>query len=168
MQAGKLTGLVSVIVIGTSLLLDPATSHAANCSVSAPTLNFGNYDPLSASPTDSSTNISVSCSRTVASGTETVTYTLTLSSGPGSFSTRTMLQGASTLGYNLYKTSARDASSVWGDGTGGSTTVTASLPALTATAPIQTATHAVYGRIPARQDSPIGTYVASVVLTMTF
>ncbi|MFN8986412.1 MAG: spore coat protein U domain-containing protein, partial [Burkholderiales bacterium] len=64
--------------------------------------------------------------------------------------------------------SARDASSVWGDGTGGSTTVTASLPALTATAPIQTATHAVYGRIPARQDSPIGTYVASVVLTMTF
>lgn len=158
--------LTLFISIGVSLL--PALSHAASCSVSAPTLNFGSYDPLSATPTDSSTNISVNCSRTVTTGTETVTYTLALSSGPGSYSTRTMLKGASTLLYNLHISPARDASSVWGDGTGGSTTLSATLPALTATVPTQTANHAIYGRISARQDIPIGTYSASVILTMTF
>lgn len=168
MQVRKVTSRLLTIVAGLAGLLISVSSHAASCSLSAPTLNFGNYDPLSATPTDSSTNISVNCSRTITTGTETVSYTLALSSGPGSFTARTMLMGASTLAYNLYKSTTRDASSVWGDGTGGSMTFSATLPALTATAPTQTANHAIYGRIPARQDIPIGTYSASVILTMTF
>jgi len=157
-----------MIVAGFSIVLASACSYAASCSLSAPTLNFGGYDPLSATPTDSSTNITVNCSRTAATGAETVTYTLAMSSGLGSFSARTMLAGAATLVYNLYRSTARDASSVWGDGTGGSTTVSATLTPLTAAIPTQTATHAIFGRIPARQDIPVGTYTASVVLTMTF
>jgi spore coat protein U-like protein len=79
-----------------------------------------------------------------------------------------MLKGASSLSYNLYKSATRDASSVWGDGTGGSMTVSGSLPTLTAGSPTQTSTHAIYGRIPARQDIPVGAYTATVILTMTF
>ena len=157
-----------MIVVGIGLLLVSLSSQAASCSLSAPTLNFGSYDPLSTTAADSSTNITVICSRTVTSGAETVVYTLALSSGSGSFASRIMLKGASTLLYNLYKNTARDASSVWGDGTGGSTTVSGLLPALTATNPTQTANHAIYGRIPSRQDIPVGVYTASVILTMTF
>ncbi len=145
-----------------------STAFGASCNVSAPTLNFGSYDPLSFTATDSSTNITVSCSRTVASGSENVSYTLSLSAGTGTFSSRTLLKGATPLNYNLYTTALRDAASIWGDGTGGSITLSASLPTLDASFTTRTANHALYGRIPPRQDVPLGSYSASVVLTINY
>ncbi len=143
-------------------------AFGASCNVTAPTLNFGSYDPLSVTATDSATNIVVTCNRTVATGAENVSYTLSLSSGTGSFAARTMLKGATPLNYNLYTTALRDAASIWGDGTGGSITVSASLPPLDQSFTSRTANHTLYGRIPARQDVPIGSYTASVVLTITY
>jgi spore coat protein U-like protein len=159
--------LASIVALG--CIAASPQADAATCSLSAPTLNFGGYDPLSATPTDSSTNIVVTCTLTAtASRSETVSYTLTLTSGPGTFGARTMLKGGSALAYNLYTSTLRDASTIWGDGTGGSTTVSATLPVLTSSIPTQTANHAIYGRIPARQDVPIGSYAATVVLSINY
>jgi spore coat protein U-like protein len=145
-----------------------SAAFGASCSVTVPTLNFGNYDPLSFTATDSSTNIVVTCSRTVATGSESVSYTLSVSAGTGSFAARTMLKGATPLSYNLYRTALRDAASIWGDGTGGSTTLNNSLQPLNNGFPTRTANHTLYGRIPPRQDVPIGSYAASVVLTINY
>jgi spore coat protein U-like protein len=156
------------VAISLSLVAACQPALAATCSISAPTLNFGAYDPLSAAPTDSSTNILVTCNRTVTTGSESVTYTLSLSSGSGSFASRTMLKGTAPLAYNLHTSSQRDNSTIWGDGTGGSTTISSTLPPLTVGIPTQTANHPIYGRIPARQDVPIGAYSANVVLTINY
>jgi spore coat protein U-like protein len=145
-----------------------SAAFSASCTVSAPTLNFSSYDPLSFTANDSSTNIVVTCSRTVTTGTENVSYSLSLSAGTGTFSARTMLRGATPLIYNLYTTALRDAASVWGDGTGGSITLSASLRPLNASFSTRTANHALYGRIAPRQDVPVGAYAASVVLTINY
>ena len=97
-----------------------------------------------------------------------MTYTLALSSGPGSFASRTMLRGSTPLPYNLYTSNLRDTPSIWGDGTGGSTILSASLPTLDATFTSRSANHTLYSRIPARQDVPVGAYAASVVLTINY
>ena len=152
-----------------ALLLGPMTAGAAaSCSVFSSTLSFGNYDVLSGTPTDSTTNVFIICLRDPPPNTETVSYTLALSVGGGSYAGRTMSNGAFTIEYNLYTSPAMTPASVWGNGTGGSTVVSASLAPLTAGNPIRLATHTIYGRIPARQDVRVGTYSGNVVLTMTY
>jgi len=142
--------------------------YAASCLVSAGAIGFGTYDPLLPAHDDSSTTIVVTCSYTGPAASEVVGYTLSLSAGTGSYAARTLLRGTSVMTYNLHASPSRDASSIWGDGTGGSVTVSASLPVLTSSNPVRLVNHTVYGRIPARQDLPVGTYVASVLLTMTY
>jgi len=153
-------------LVGAYLL--PSFANAATCSLNVSPLNFGVYDALSMAPADSSTDILVSCTRTVTSGAETVAYTLAVSSGAGNFSARNMLRGTAVLVYNLHTGASRSAANVWGDGTGGSSTVTGSLLPLDAANPTRTANHALYGRIPARQDVAVGAYNANVVVTVTF
>lgn len=143
-------------------------AYAASCSVSASALSFGAYDPLAAAPNDSSTNVLVTCNNTLPMGSEVVNYTLSLTAGSGSYSARTMLRGATPIVYNLYVNASRATSAVWGDGTSGSVTVPGSLLPLSASTPVRTANHTLYGRIPALQDVPIGSYAASVILTMNF
>jgi len=70
---------------------------------------------------------------------------------------RQMQSGAYSLTYNLYTDSLR--SIIWGDGTSGTMLV-----GTTGTS----ATYAVYGRIPAAQDLPAGSYNDSITVTLTF
>ncbi len=69
-----------------------------------------------------------------------------------------MTGGGSSLNYNLYTTSGRTI--VWGNGTGGSNTRTASRNTNT--------TLSIFGEIPAAQDVAVGSYLDSITATVNF
>ncbi len=142
-----------------------AARAAVTCTVSATGPAFGIYNPLTATPTLANGQVSASCTLT---GTTTTTVSLVSSYSTGSsgtYASRTMLSGASTLAYNLYFDAAF--SQVRGDGTGGSQTGGASFT-LTRTAPTQSTTSVIYGRIPALQDVAPGSYLDTIVFTVTY
>src|SRR5882762_3326657 len=64
----------------------------ASCNVTATTLNFGTYDPASATALDGSSTVSVFCT----SGTP-YTTTLNVGSGGGNFAARAIANGGNTL-----------------------------------------------------------------------
>jgi spore coat protein U-like protein len=137
---------------------------AASCSITSPTLAFGSYDPLLGTADDTTVAIQVSCVRTVLPS-ETANYTLTSSVGNGAnYATRVMLKGAEQLTYNVYRNTGR--SQIWGNGTGGSTTITGSFTLNNNATRSQN--HTLYGRIPALQDITAGTYNDTLVTTLTF
>ena len=116
-------------------------------------LAFGVYTP--GVTKDASTTFTSVCT----TGTP---YTLALSAGGGSgatFATRRMTSGADTLDYSLYSDAGR--TTVWGDGTGGSSTV-----ASTGTGLVQT--FSVYGRIPSSAAATIGVYADTITVTATY
>jgi len=131
-------------------------SISSACLVSATTLNFGAYSPTSATPSTASSTVSVSCT----SGSP-YTTALSVGSGGGSFVTRTMLNGGSTLDFNLYRDAAY--SQVWGDGTGATFTVAGTGSGLLTSNNIT-----VYGQIPISQDKPVGTYTSLITVTVSY
>lgn len=129
----------------------------ATCSVSAGTLNFGNYNVLTATPTDSTATVSVIC-------TSGVPYVVSLNQGAGSGATvanRLMTSSGNTLSYGIYTANTYASNQIWGDGTSG--TVTQSNTGSGISQPFT-----AYGRIPAQQNVPTGTYTDSVTVTVTF
>ncbi|MFM1816692.1 MAG: hypothetical protein RLZ98_3387 [Pseudomonadota bacterium] len=127
----------------------------ASCSISATDLAFGNYDPLSLTPTDQTTTIAVTC-------TNGAPYTVTLNGGlSGNVAARTMdddTTGTSFLNYNLFTDAP--GGTVWGDtgpagvagtGTGSNQNIT------------------VHGRIPAGQTTPVmDSYTDTIQATITY
>lgn len=148
-----------------ALLLAPvgAVQAAANCSVSATVLAFGSYNPFSATPRDSTGTVTVSCTL---GGLLSllVSYEIKLSTGgSGSFSPRRMSSGANTLNYNLYTTSGR--TTVWGNGSGGTGTVSDGyLLGLGTTV----RNYTVHGRVPALQNARVGGYLDSITVTVEY
>jgi spore coat protein U domain-containing protein, fimbrial subunit CupE1/2/3/6 len=134
----------------------PARAEAqlgVNCTISATPVAFGSYDVLSASPVDSTGTITYEC----VIGFPII---ITLSRGSSSsFTPRTMTSGAETLAYNVYLDAAR--TTIWGDGTGG----TSSYSANTILLPV---TVTVYGRVPASQNVAAGSYGDTLVATIIF
>lgn len=132
-----------------------AATVLTSCTVIAVALPFGNYDPTAASPTDSSTTVSVLC-------TAGTSYNLRLGQGANgsSVSARKMVRagGSDLLAYSLY----RDASHTlnWGE-TDGSDSL-----ASTATGLLQL--HTVYGRIGNGLTAPAGVYSDSVTVTVNY
>ena len=146
----------------TLALIVPMPSWAAlSCTTSAQAVAFGNYDPLSALPTDSTGQVSVTCTNLVSL---LVSYTVALSTGvSGSYASRQLASGANRLNYNLYTDVTHLL--VWGNGTGGTSTVgNTFLVVLLGT----TANHTVYGRIPARQNASVGAYTDTITVTVTY
>lgn len=127
-----------------------APVSAATCNVSPQGVSFGGYDTLSSSALDGVGNIAVSCDASAS-------FTVSLSAGNGTYSGRAMSSGAEALSYNLYTDASRLI--VWGDGSGSTGTV--STTAAAAEIP-------VYGRIPARQNVPAGSYADTIVVTVTY
>lgn len=128
----------------------------ASCNVAATTLNFGTYDPTSGTALTGSSTVNVFCT----SGTP-YTAALSVGTGGGSFTTRTVASGGNTLNYNLYRDSAR--SQVWGDGTGSTFTVSGTGSGVLTANPLT-----VYGQMPTAQDEPPGTYTSTITVTVTF
>jgi spore coat protein U-like protein len=133
-----------------------------SCSVSATTVNFGTYNPLSGSAAQSTGTVTVDC-QVLLIGLF-VSWTVTLSTGSsGSYVARRLQSGANVLSYNLYTDAAR--TSVWGDGTNGTSVVSAN-PFLIVGS--NTVNYTVYGSIPAAQDRPAGNYTDTLTVTMTY
>lgn len=145
------------------------TAHAATCNVSATPLAFGSYASPGGVQTDSSSTLTVSCTpeRILLC---TIGYTVSLSAGgAGSYAPRKLDSGGNRLDYNLYTSATR--STVWGDGTGGTSTVSSSITSgLLGLLLCDEASknHTVYARIPAAQSVPAGSYADTIVVTVTY
>ena len=146
-------------------LLLPATARAATCTVAATAINFGTYVPSNANPTNITGTVTITCSST---SNQTVNYTIALNQGlnsGGSFSNRRMTNGATFLSYQLYTNSAR--TTVWGDGTGGTSTVTGSFRCNRCTNTKSNSTN--YGQLPGLQWSASpGVHSDTITATVTF
>ena len=125
---------------------------AGACTIGATGVAFGSYDPRSATAKDSTGTVTLNCPSN-RSGVVSMS-----TGGSASYTQRKMASGANTLNYNLYTNSTRTA--VWGDGTGGSTTVSV--------AKGYAGTLTIYGRIPASQNVRAGTYSDTITVTVTF
>jgi len=152
-------GLAGGVVAGVA-------TAAIDCSVSTSGVGFGDYDPLLATPDDSSASVAVTCSRVILVDPFSVGYTLSLSRGSsGTFAPRQMRAGTANLSYNLFRDAAR--AQVWGDGSSSTGTV-AGTASFTWFQTSQTVNHTVYGRAPAQQNATPGAYTDTIVLTITF
>ena len=136
------------------MLIVPASSYAAQCNVVTSAMSFGAYDPLSATPADTTTTVSISCNPK-----KSQIVTIQVSGGnSGTPAMRNLLNGSSVLVYNLFSNPSR--SKIIGDGTSGSTTMTHNVDR---TNPWDVT---LYGRIPALQVTPPGSHTDSLVVTL--
>ncbi len=149
--------LVVAATAGTSFQVTATVVSA--CSVSGTTLHFGAaLDPvLTPQPVDASSTLTVRC-------TNTTPYTVALDAGSNAggataFGNRSMTNGSELLGYQLYLNPGR--TTVWGDGTGGSST-----QAGTGSGSDQTLT--VHGRLPILSGAVPGSYADTVTVTITY
>lgn len=141
---------LALAALSSFVLACPAWSQTTSCTASTSGVAFGSYDPFSGTPLNAVGSISVSCN-------VSASYTLALSTGQGSFTNRSMLNGSHAMNYNLYTDSLH--TQVWGDGTGATHTVAGSGT---------TGSYSVYGQLPALQNAYVGSYSDSVVVTVTF
>ena len=135
-------------------LLPGVAQAAASCTAAATPIAFATINPFG-SPVTSNGTITVAC----LGGQNGATYTIALSKGSGTFATRTMKSGANALNYNLYTTSAY--STIWGDGTGGTSTVTG-------TNTRTTSMFTVYGQLPTPQGVSPAVYTDTITVTVTY
>lgn len=138
------------------LLLPSASFAAASCIFnSSAAVSFGSYNVFSPLPNNNGIgSLVIQCK-----GGGGPTFSVTLSAGTSnSYATRVMMNGANTLNYNLYTSTAR--SVIWGDGTGGSSII--------AVGRNSTTTLSIFGQIPAGQDAAVGIYTDSIITTITF
>lgn len=131
------------------LLLLPTGVHAA-CTVNVTGVAFSNYDIFAVADSLSTGTVDVRCN-------PTTNYTVTLSTGSGTYASRKMTKGASQLLYNLYTDASRV--TIWGDGTAGTSTVQDHS---------NKKTYTIYGKVPARQNPAMGAHSDTIVVTVTF
>ena len=143
-------------IIGVLFFLIVGDAYAA-CTVAATGVNFGSYDVFVITPLSSTGSITVTCDLVPPAD---VTMSIGTSPNSGVMNPRQMKQltGTDLLNYNLFTDATR--TSIWGDGTGGTTTVF--LKNVKKNKPV---TVTVYGSIPAGQNVSVGSY--SDILTVT-
>jgi spore coat protein U-like protein len=138
-------------------LLFSAKAYAFSCTISTTPVNFGTYDVFSMVPRDSTGTITVDCKNPEK---KPLPVTVSINQGSsGSFNPRQMTSPlGDRLNYYLFIDSSR--SSIWGDGTGGSSTFIATVSKNA----ILNST--VYGRVPAGQNISVGTYTDTLTATV--
>jgi spore coat protein U-like protein len=143
----------------TTTTMTVGTTLVSGCSVSAGPLAFGSYTPGAGAITGSTT-ITLRCSNGAL-------YAVGLNVGStagASYGTRLLANGASTLQYNLYTSSAR--TSVWGDGSGSTQIVSGH--SLGFTTPI---TLTVFGQVfdsSANQLTAPGNYSDTILVVLSY
>lgn len=133
---------------------------ASTCTVSANPLSFGIYQPGQGNASGSTT-LAVRCTRGAP-----FSVALNAGVGGGSVTQRLMSMGASRLQYNLYTTAAH--TTVWGDGTQSTATVSGVGRGLMSGAQI---TQTVYGQVPdaaANVDLAPGLYTDTITVTVSY
>ena len=147
--------IVVALLLLTNLLMVSGAS-ATSCTVSSSGVSFGSFSPLTLAYVDSTGSITVNC-------TDVSSYSISLSTGSGTYSQRRMVSGGYSLYYNLY----RDAAylQIWGDGVAGSYTVSLSNPVNG-----QNNLHTIYGRIPVstQRAAHVGIYSDIITVTVSY
>lgn len=134
------------------LLLAVSPARSASCFVTTSGLNFGTYDVFSSLDDTITATITVNC-------TKNKPYSIALSSGSGTFGSRTLTGTAGKLAYNLFLDSTH--LTIWGDGSSGTGTFSGTGTGAGVGTP-------VYGRIPARQNVRVGSYSDVITVTVTY
>jgi spore coat protein U-like protein len=167
-RAAAAAGRIAALAALAALVGAPAGGAlAARCSASTSPVSFINYDVFSATDSTITGGVTISCQREGGDPPVVqVSYAVGAGTGSGgSFAARTLKNGSSTLGYNVYTTS--NYTTIWGNGTG-STAIFSGSFVLAPGSGSGSRTHTAYGRIPARQDVPAGTYTDSLVVTVSW
>jgi len=137
-----------------------SASIAANCTISTGNLAFGAYDSIgtnASAPLDNTGSVTTTCTTGSA-------VTIRLSQGDNAealssdaIPLRQMISGTDLLPYFLYSNAGR--TTVWGND------ASADVPDVgTGTTSLLT----VYGRVPAGQNKPVGSYTDTVVAAVDF
>lgn len=150
---------IRTAVAAAAFLAAAASARAqASCTFNAVSgVSFGAYDALNTSPLDQTGSVTFQCT-----GLGAGTVTVDLSAGnSGSYAAREMRKGTDPLQYNLYRDASR--TQIWGDATAGTFHFGPFAPA---DGVDETVT--IFGRILARQPSPVGAYTDTVVATINF
>jgi len=164
----------AVALLGASLFLAtlPGTAAAQTCNnelignlfyggvaVSVTSLAFGTYGPSALTPQQSNVVITASCAGGIVGGT-LPPFTIAMGMGNGSFAQRVMKSGSYSLNYQIYTSAVL--ATVWGDGTGSTSTVAAGNNGQA------TQTITGYGIIPAGQYVTPGSYLDTITVTLTY
>jgi spore coat protein U-like protein len=160
---------VAMLVWPALLFISAPAFAAYSCSVSSGgSINFLTYDPNTAPPTANST-ITLTCNH-LSGGNENISWTMTLSNGSSGTclgpTGRTMQRQASpaaTVGYNIYQNST---SVEWGNA--GCGTFPGGTMSVNNGHPVESTIQTLRGVMPAGQLVPSGTYLETLVLTVTF
>jgi len=143
---------IQLFLLAWAGLLAVPVARPATCTVTTSGLNFGNYNVFSSTEDDVTATIGVNC-------TKRQSYTISLSTGSGTFASRKMKGTVGTLAYNLFLNATHV--TIWGDGTSGTSTFSG-----TGTGAKVNTT--VYGKVAAGQNVRMGTYSDSITITVTY
>ncbi|HKJ04612.1 MAG TPA: spore coat U domain-containing protein [Geopsychrobacteraceae bacterium] len=149
----------NLLLILCLVILLPASASAFKCNITVTGVAFGSYNALAPATTSTTGDIGVTCNIKAKNKAAPLSVSVSISAGQsGSFSQRFMTDASgSMLNYNLYMDAG--GGTIWGDGTGGSSN---RIENVTQESPLNAK---VYGRIPAGQNAPVGSY--SDILTVT-
>ena len=145
-----------IIAVTVFVLATPFSAQGA-CSLTSTTIVFGSYDIFSSTPLDSLGQVIFRCSN----NDHNVSISLDKGGAP-TFNPRRLLNGTSTLNYNLYLDAARTI--IWGDGSGGTQNFFIGNPQPNN----QDIRVPLFGRIPAGQGASVGNYGDTVTATINF
>ena len=143
---------IHLALLTCAVTLATPLARSAKCTVSTSGLNFGSYDIFSSLNDDITATITVNCNKGAP-------YSIWLSSGSGTFSSRTLINGTRLLNYNLFLDPTH--LTIWGDGSGGTGTFSGNGTGANVATP-------VYGRIPAGQNAWVGNYSDVITITVNF
>jgi len=145
--------LVAILLLGSN---DASAQPSPSCTISVTSVAFANYNVFTTSDYDSAGTVTYRCNA------QTANISIALSDGSSStFSPRTLRKGSEVLNYNLYRDAAR--STIWGDGTGGTSLYTNANPPNNNNVSVT-----IFARIPAQQDVSAGSYSDTVSAVINF
>ncbi len=166
MSGVRIARAISVASLALCATLARAAPGTVACTVASSGIALGIYNPVRSSPTSGTGAAQIDC-RLTSGRFARVAVTLSLTAGnSNNFASRRMVSGVNALAYEIYWDAAY--SQIAGDGTGGSIMdgpFTARLNRRNSTFS-QSVT--MYGRIPALQDVAPGTYVDTIIATVTY
>ena len=147
--------LVSLSALGAALVIGGRLASAQNCTITVTPVSFGVYDVFSTTPLSTTGSVTYLCTGNVR------TITIWMSKGSGTTNNpRQMVGGTNRLSYYLCQDAA--CNTLWGD-----------MAYPTDYGPVTpilrtNVTLPVYGRIPAGQDVPTGTYTDTVLVEIDY
>lgn len=149
--AGLTVANVQAATVTNNMPVQIIIENACEISVAPTMLDFQTHGVLSTN-IDNTSTMSVTC-------TTDAVYNIGLNGGAsGSVAARTMTDGTDFVGYQLYQEAGR--TTVWGDTVGTDTQQRNG----TGTAEVIT----VFGRVPVQTTPPAGTYLDTVLVTVTY